>query len=223
MKILGIDTTSRFLCIGIYENGAIYEYTVETGTKLSELITVTIKRILDNLGWGFGDVDYFACGLGPGSFTGTRIGVATMKGLGFVTQKPIIGIPSLDILAMNADDTDKVIIPAVDARRNSIYCAAFRSKNGKLAKVKPYKLLSEPEFLKQARPGSVMLGDALGAYKEKIQKHTRGITMLDKDYWYPKPRHLITLALEKIKAKKWSNAFTIKPIYLYPKDCQVRK
>jgi hypothetical protein len=67
------------------------------------------------------------------------------------------------------------------------------------------------------------LGDAVALYKESISRNIRGPEVLEKDYWYPRPGNIITLARERIKQKKYSNAFQILPIYLYPKECQVRK
>jgi tRNA threonylcarbamoyladenosine biosynthesis protein TsaB len=238
MKILGIDTTTKFLCLGIYDGNKIYEYNLEVGKSLSTLLTQTIKRILDALGWQVCNIDYFACGLGPGSFTGTRVGVSVIKGLSWTTHKPIIGISTLDILARNATDTDKQIIPIIDAKRNSIYCAVYknkprpslryktslkegRGKNGQLVKITPYMLLREKEFLKCAGPNSVILGDAVSLYKDSILGNIREVTILDKDYWYPKARNIIGLSLERIRDKKFDSPFDIKPIYLYPKECQI--
>ena len=69
MRILGIDTATKFLSLGVYNNGKIYEYNLELGTGLSLWLVATIKRVLDVLGWQASSIDYFACGLGPGSFT----------------------------------------------------------------------------------------------------------------------------------------------------------
>jgi len=222
MKILGIDTTSKYLCLGIFDFGKIYEYNLETGRRLSSLITITIKRVLESLDWQIKDIDYFACSLGPGSFTGTRIGVATIKGLSWAANKRIIGIPSLDILAMNAKDSDKPIVPIVDARRNLIYCSIYKKKEGKLKRIKPYMLLTEKELCKNIKSGSVLLGDAIGLYRDTILRNIKGATFLDKDFWYPKARNIMELALQKIKERKLSSAFDIKPIYLYPKECQIK-
>lgn len=223
MKVLGIDTTTKFLCLGIYGDNKIYEYNLEVGRSLSALLTQTIKRVLDTLGWQTSDIDYFACGLGPGSFTGTRTGLSAIKGLSWTTNKPIIGISTLDILARNVTDTDKQIIPVIDAKRNSIYCAVYKNKNGRMNRIKSYMLLSEKEFLKYAAPNSVILGDAVSLYKDSILGNIRDVTILDKDYWYPKARNIIGLSLERIRDKKFDSPFDIKPIYLYPKECQIRK
>lgn len=223
MKILAIDTSTKFLTIAIYIGGKVGEYNLEVGRRLSNLITLSIKRVLDAVNLDVRDIDYFACGLGPGSFTGIRTGVATIKGLSWVTDKPVIGISTLDILAQNVKDTDKQIIPVIDAKRNLIYSSIYKKKAGSLKKVSPYMLIGEKELCKRAGKNSIILGDAISLYGDGFAKNIKGAEILDKDYWYPKAHNLIALALEKIKAKKFSDAFNIKPIYLYPKECQIKK
>jgi tRNA threonylcarbamoyl adenosine modification protein YeaZ len=223
MKILGIDTTTKFLCLGIYDNGKIYEYNLEVERRLSILLAKTIKRVLDTLGWNPKDIDYFACGLGPGSFTGVRTGLATVKGLSFSLNKPLIGICTLDILAENAKGKQDTIIPIIDAKRNLIYCSVYKNKNGRLIRAKPHMLLDERQLFKLIKPNSVILADGLNLYKEKILKYAGRITILDKDYWYPKAYNIIQLALERIKKKEFADTFKVKPIYLYPKECQITK
>lgn len=221
MKILGIDTSTKFLCLGIYDQGRIYEYNLECGRKLSSLLTTTIKRAVEALNWQINDIDYFACGLGPGSFTGLRIAVATIKGMAWSLNKPLLGISSLDILAKNVAG-DAVIVPAIDAKRNLIYCSIYKNKKGILRRTAPYMLLSIDDFLKKVRANSTLLGDAITLYKEKILKNISGVTILDKDYWHLQGHNIIYLALEELRNKKINNAFDIKPIYLYPKECQIK-
>ncbi len=223
MKILAIDTSTKFMCLGILDGSKVYAYNLEVCRKLSSLLAVTIKRILDTLDLRVNDIDYFACGLGPGSFTGIRVGLATVKAMSWAVNKPVIGICSLDILAKNVKDNDKPIIPVVDAKRNLIYTAIFKKKNGRLKRTRPYMLLNEEEFIALATPESIIFGDALELYKEKLMRNLKEPVFLDKDYWYPKAHNIIELALEKIKEKRWSSPVEIKPIYLYPKECQIRK
>lgn len=223
MKILGIDTTTKFLSLGIYNNGKICEYNIDLGRRHSDLLMVTIKRVLDSLGWQASEIDYFACGLGPGSFTGMRIGIATVKGLSFSLDKPVVGISTLDILAQNAGAINNTIVPIIDAKRGLIYCSVYKTKNGALKRIMPYMLLSEKELFGKIGKNCVILGDAVNLYKQKIMMNIKGATVLDGEYWYPKGRNIVGLALGRIKIKKVSNPFEIKPIYLYPKECQIRK
>ena len=224
MKILGIDTTTKFLCLGLYDNAKLYSYRLESGRNTSVFLAETIKRVLEVLGFSISDIDYFACGLGPGSFTGIRVGVATIKGFSWSLNKPIAGIPTLDILAKNAPAGNAAnIVPVVDAKRGLIYCSAYKFKSGTLKRILPYLLLSKDELFKKFKGNCIFLGDALGLYKDQILTNIKNAKTLDIDYWYPQAHNIINIALDKIKQKKLGNAFNIKPIYIYPKECQIRK
>jgi tRNA threonylcarbamoyl adenosine modification protein YeaZ len=222
MKILGIDTSTKFLCLGLYVDGKFYEYNLETGRNLSSLLVPTIERVIAAAGLKIADIDYFACGLGPGSFTGMRIGLAVIKGLSIVKNKPVVGISTLDILAGNVLNNDTLIIPAIDARRDLIYCSSYKKEQGVLKRKSEYLLLDLDEFVNKFTRKSVILGDAVALYKDKLLSRIRGATVLDKDYWFPKAHKLIELALLKIKARQFSLAEAVKPIYLYPQECQIK-
>lgn len=222
MKILAIDTSSKYLCLGLYEDGRFYEYNLELGRKLSSLLVPSIKRLLDALGWEAADIDYFACGLGPGSFTAMRIGLAAVKAFSWSLGKPLVGVSSLDIIAAGIADTSRFIIPVVDAKRNMLYCSFYKITRGQMKRVSGYMLLTEEEFLKKAKSNSIITGDGLILYKEKILANIKGVLILDKDYWYPMARNLIKLALVKIRRKQFYSPFKVKPIYIYPKECQIK-
>jgi tRNA threonylcarbamoyladenosine biosynthesis protein TsaB len=223
MKVLGIDTSTKFLCLGLADKTRFYEYRIELGRRHSALLVPTIKRTLEALGWSAKDLDYFAVGLGPGSFTGLRVGLATIKGLSWAYKKPIVGISTLDIIANNSRNRDKPVVVALDARRNLIYCSMYKKKGGALRRISRDYLLQKEEFIKRVGRNTLILGDALDLHRDFFLKHLNGTEFLDKDYWYPSAHNMLILALDKIKEKKISSAFDIKPIYLYPKECQIKK
>jgi len=222
MKILGIDTTTTRLCLGLYLDGKFYAYSLQVGRNLSALLVPTIQRIICALGLKIADLDYFACGLGPGSFTGMRIGLATIKGLSVVKNKPVIGISTLDILAKNAQVEDRLVLVALDARRSLIYCSAYKYEQGSLKRKSEYLLLSLDELVKKFPQGVVILGDAVALYGDALCTRIKNAIILDKDYWSVQAHNLMDLALAKIKAKQFSSVLTVKPIYLYPKECQIK-
>lgn len=222
MKILGIDTTTKFLCIGLYVDGKSYEYNLETGRNLSALLVPTIERVIAAAGLKIADIDYFACGLGPGSFTGIRIGLATIKGLSIVRNKPVVGISTLDILAENVLTDNTLIVPAIDARRGLIYCSSYKREPGLLKRKSEYLLLSLDEFIKKFSKNAVILGDAASLYSDKMLARIKGAIILDKDYWFPRAHNIIELAKAQIKARQFSLALNVKPIYLYPQECQIK-
>jgi len=223
MKILGLDTSSKYLSLGIYDNDKIYEYTLETGRKLSALIMPSIDRVLRSLGLEARDMDYFACGLGPGSFTGIRVGLATVKGLSWSVKKPTVGVSTLDILALNAQNHPGYIIPVIDAKRNLIYASIYTMQGHLLKRQAPYMLSTPEELIKKVRKfNCVLLGDAADLWRQKLQLELNKAVILDNDYWYPKACNILNLALLKIRKHQTNNPFDIKPIYLYPKECQIR-
>jgi tRNA threonylcarbamoyladenosine biosynthesis protein TsaB len=231
MRILGIDTSTRFLSLGIYDKDkGVCTLRMDYGKKHSAFLLPTIKRVTEGLNIKLSDFDYFAVGLGPGSFTGMRIGLSVVKGMAYVLNKPLIGISSLQVLAFNAKmflhKDDKLnnahICPMIDAKRGLIFTALFSLREGRLKKIMPYKLIALDELLKKTPSGTVFLGDALGLYKEKIKAKIKKARLLEEDYWYPQPGSLIVLARERIGAGKTDNLKTVKPIYLYPKECQIK-
>jgi len=223
MKLFGIDTSTSIFYACLYDNGRIYEYELEAGKRLSRIIAPTIKRLQEASGMALKDLDCFVCGLGPGSFTGMRVGLSMVKGLAWVLGKPVIGISTLDILAMNAPDTKADIFAIADAKRNLVYACAYRKKSGRLKRITPYSLLNESQLIKKIKPGSVVLGDGLNLYKNSLLRQLKGLTILDKDYWRLLPCNIILKGLEGIKEKKITDAFRIEPLYIYPKECQIRR
>lgn len=218
IKILAVDTSTDYLCLGLYDGKNFYEYGLEVGRQLSCLLIPTVKRVLDRLSLRTGDIDYFACGLGPGSFTGLRIGLAAVKGLSWAHKKPVIGISTLDILAAAVKDTLRPVVPIIDAKRGLVYCAVY--KNNK--KISPYMLLNEKELFKKIKDNSIIFGSGVNLYREKLLRQIKASEILEKGYWYPKGHNIINLALERIKGKLIGDSFTVKPIYLYPKECQIK-
>ncbi|MDD4899694.1 MAG: tRNA (adenosine(37)-N6)-threonylcarbamoyltransferase complex dimerization subunit type 1 TsaB [Candidatus Omnitrophica bacterium] len=224
MKILAIDTTTNTLCLGVYDDGKVYAYSLESGRKLSGLLMATIKNVLDALELKPSEIDYLACGVGPGSFTGLRVGLSTIKGLAFSLNKPIVAVPTLDILAENAEGFNSdYIIPAIDAKRNLIFCSIYKRGNKGIKRVSPYMLLSENEFVSKIKNKALVLGDALNLYQQSLSKRAKNAVLLDKDYWKLNPANLLALSLQRIKKREVTDTFKVKPIYLYPQECQVKK
>ncbi len=133
MLILSLDSSavagSVALCDG---ERLLAEYTVNLGNTHSETLLPMIEHILKLSGHTTDDIDIFACSEGPGSFTGIRIGAATVKGLAFSTKKPCIGVSTLEALAYNLRGFDGIICPVMNARRAQVYNAVFDKELNRL-------------------------------------------------------------------------------------------
>lgn len=226
MKILGIDTSTKFLCIGFFDNSKIYEYRLNLGMGHCALLLPSIKRILDSLQTEPKSIDYLAVGLGPGSFTGIRIALSTIKGLAVALNKKVVGIASLDIIAYNAlayIGDYKFVCSVLDAKRDLVYASLYRKVGDSLKKKMPYKLTTPLKLIKAIPKKTIFLGDALKIYKDLLTIKTKESKFLDEEFYYPKATNIIKIALERIEKNGFHDIKRLRPIYLYPKECQIRK
>lgn len=127
MLILSFDTSSKTASVAILRDEAVlYETVINTGRHHSEVLLPAIDKACEISCVKISEIDLFACTLGPGSFTGLRIGVSTLKGLMLATGKPAAGISTLEALAFNVGQTDKTIGAMLDAGRGQVYLAYYR-------------------------------------------------------------------------------------------------
>ena len=132
MKIFACDSTAKTASVALCENNILLaEFTQNGGNTHSETLLPMVESALKTLGLRADDIDLFACSAGPGSFTGVRIGAATIKGLAFAKGKPCVGVSTLEALAYNLVGYEGLICPVMNARRSQVYTALFRS-NGEV-------------------------------------------------------------------------------------------
>ena len=136
MKILALDSTALTASVAVTENQTLLaEYTVFNGNTHSETLLPMVESALRTLGLRVDDIDLFACSAGPGSFTGVRIGAATVKGLAFGKEKPCVAVSTLEALAYNLVGYEGLICPVMNARRSQVYTALFRSDGKTLTRL----------------------------------------------------------------------------------------
>ncbi len=152
MIVLGIDSTAKCASVAVYDGTrTIAEYTVDNGRTQSELLLPMIESMLSHLGLSFSDIGLIGVSVGPGSFTGVRIGVALAKGLAFGRNIPTAAVSTLSALAENLRGTDGLIIPVMDARRGQVYSATFRGTGDELARLTEDAAISIDELGAQIR------------------------------------------------------------------------
>ena len=127
MYILGIETATKTGGVAIVsEGGVIAEYTLNIEVTHSERLMSTVDRVLKDTGLTLANMDGYGVSIGPGSFTGLRIGLSTIKGLAFTTGKPVAAVPTLKALAWNIPFSRYPVCPLLDARKKEVYAALFR-------------------------------------------------------------------------------------------------
>ena len=147
MKILALESSALTASVALCENGRVLgEYTVNNGNTHSETLLPMTESLLRFLNLSISDVDLFAVSSGPGSFTGVRIGVATLKGLAFGSKKPCIGVSTLEAMAYNLQVPNGLICPVMNARRKQVYTALFRLRGNGLERLMPDSAISVDEL-----------------------------------------------------------------------------
>ena len=176
MKILGIDTTGQTASAALIEGDKlIAEFTLNYKLTHSQTIMPMISEIIERTETKKEEIGCIACAAGPGSFTGLRIGAATAKGLALGLDCPIVAVPTLDALAFNIYETDKIICPIMDARRGQVYAAFYMWEDDRLVRLtehmaEPIEIIIE---IAETFDGLeiVFLGDGVPVHKEKLSEN----------------------------------------------------
>lgn len=175
MIVLSIDSSSSVAtCALLRDDCLLSEYVINNKREHSVLIMNIVEMLLKDNNIDIDEVDGFVISKGPGSFTGLRIGMATIKGLSFGTSKPYIGVSSLDALAYSSINFDGIICPIMDALRDSVYTCLYKNENGILTPLIDYCALDLEELvslLKEKSEKILFTGDGLIKYKSYLQEH----------------------------------------------------
>lgn len=229
MKILAVDTSTRHLSIAITDGDKLVAArNVPPKRDLSLSISFDIERALKKAGLVLHDIDGFVIGLGPGSFTGLRVGMSMMKAFILVMEKPVVGVSSLDAIAMNVHSDKQVNVCVInDARRGLLYAALYAKKGHELVRKSDYLLQPVDEVLKRVEGETVFIGDGITHARDRIhdaQKMPgdRFSAHFETDkHWLPKAKELARLGYPRLLKGESDNIVTLAPLYLYPEDCQV--
>ncbi len=172
MKVLGIDTSTMMGSVGLIDDDRpIGEYSLSIEVTHSERLMEGVNILLQGSRTRLEDIDGFAISTGPGSFTGLRIGLGTVKGLCMATGKGAAPVPTLEALALNMPYCSYAICPVLDARKKEIYAALFKySENGCIIRLTEDMVISPPLLIERIREPVVFLGDGVYIYRDFLKK-----------------------------------------------------
>jgi len=182
-----------------------------------ELLVTSVAEGCKKLGWTYDSISVFACGVGPGSFTGIRVGLAAVKGFGAATTARAFGIISLDIIAQGLpSDTDGLVF--VDARRDTLYMGKYRSRQGVLKRVGALRLMTVTEaaaFLAASKIPCTITGDALMRYGTILQEAGGAAhRFCDESLWYPRGAYCAACACIYRPPNARDDSRTLVPRYI---------
>lgn len=167
MICLGVDTSTFAIGLGIVnDDETMYKIYTNKGRPSANRIHTMIQGALKEIGLGLDDIGVFACAIGPGSFTGLRVGLATIQGLTFSLSRPLYGIPTFGALVWKFLNLFDQIVPLLDARRNTVYTAVYKKKKLVLS---PRKI-GIKNLLEIIDGETLFIGDGARVYRELILK-----------------------------------------------------
>lgn len=178
MKIFAVDTSAKVVSAAILSDGKpVTQVTLHTGLTHSETLLPICTDLLKNSRLTLNDIDLFAASVGPGSFTGLRIGISALKGFAFACGKHCVGVSSLLSLAYNHTDKKEILCAVTDARRDDAYCAFFVAEEGKIRRLTEDLAvhISEMGTLFEAYAGKeiLLIGDGAAATKAKYAENDK--------------------------------------------------
>ena len=170
MKILAIDTSSFPASVAITDDNVLLgEYIIRNQRKHSQNIMVMTERLFDDLGLDISDIDVFAVTIGPGSFTGLRIGISSVRAFAQAMNKPVAAINTLEALVYNLSRTNGLIVPMLDARRDEVFTAAYEFKDGVANEITEPCVMTLSEICEKYQGCNVTLvGDGAIIHKDEI-------------------------------------------------------
>lgn len=211
MKILAIDTSSKICSTAILENDKkIDEINLDNGRTHSENLMPIVAEILERNHLKLTEIDLISCCTGPGSFTGIRIGIASVKAMAEVNQLPIASVTSLETLA-RMDESEKTKVALIDARNNQVYCGIFNEKYEPKQKFLADDIANVIETLKKYE-NIICIGDGAILHKDKLEESLANV-----EFFAQNEQSAVfggKIAYQKYLKKDLQNADTIVPIYL---------
>lgn len=226
MKILGIDTSTKFCNLGLIEDEDILiEYTINgLKKKHSSILVPAIKNLLKTIDLKIEEINGIAVSVGPGSFTGLRIGLSVAKGLCYARSLPILGIPTLDAIAFLLKEIPYLICPVLESKKDEIYDVVFRGGDS-LHRVMDYKcediqsLLARLSLLEEK---IIFLGDGIKKYQDDIkEKIGKNALFIDSQLNLPVASNVAFLGLNKLKKEEEDDVSTLSPFYLRKSEAEI--
>lgn len=211
MKILAIDTTSKICSVALLENEEIIdEINLNSGLTHSEKLMPIVKEILEKNNTELKDINLIGVDVGPGSFTGIRIGVASVKAMAEVLNIPIAAVTSLEVLSRNcSNDSKKATL--IDARNNQVYMGIFDENYNKIEEYLADDINIAIEKISKYEK-IVLIGDGVSIHSKLLVEKLpeASFSMVNEQY----ARNLGKMAYKKYKENDLKNADTVMPIYL---------
>jgi len=242
MKVLGIDTATAVASVALVEDGKLVLEAVQSNGNQEAAVGARVERpnhavailpLLDGLlkraGKSMDELSALAVSIGPGSFTGLRIGLSTVKGLAYGWSVPVVGVPTLDAVAERVMGWEGLVCPFLDARRKEVYAAVFRRKATVLERLSEDLVDSPGKVIDRIRscdPSSpcLFIGDGTSVYGDLIEGVLGGRASLTLGEGFPSIASAVArLGEQGLKRSDFDTVGPLVPLYLRPSEAELKR
>ena len=223
MKVVGIETSGLIGNIAVCDgNTVVGKKTYGKNLSHGKEIVSSLESIFNEIKWEPNDIDLIAVSIGPGSYTGLRIGVTCAKTLAYGLEKPVIDVPTLDVLAENVKDNNaKTICPVLDAKRKSVYACIYERSSNENRKTTDFLIISPDSLIDILPESTLIFGDGIAPYREIFTQ--KNLTIVeDEKLCIADAADVARLGLERYEQGIRCEINALAPLYLRKSEAEER-
>lgn len=220
MLCLSLETSTKACSVALVEDDTtLGEITINSDITHSQKLLPAVDMLLKSLGKSLEDIKLIGVAVGPGSFTGLRIGIATAKGLAYGKKIPVVGVSTLKALALLGNSKNQTIVPILNARRNQVYTAIYRHEESeRIHTIYPDNVIKLDELIakvEQVEGELLFIGDGVPVFKDKIEELIGKRAQFMPQFSYmPRAISVAVLAIKEYKQYGQGDIYKVKPEYL---------
>ncbi len=224
MRILAIETSTMLGGVAIMEeNNLIAEIRLNVKTTHSERLMIGIDSALRLANLRIEEMDAFCISIGPGSFTGLRIGLSTVKGFAFATGRPVVTVPTLDAFAWSLPFSAYPVCPMLDARKREVYTALYEWREHSFEKIVPELSVKPGDFVRNLKGRVVFTGEGARIYRDVIVSVKGDEAIFAPSHAdVPLPSAVAYLGMRKAMNGEFSDPVTITPLYIRKSEAEIK-
>jgi tRNA threonylcarbamoyladenosine biosynthesis protein TsaB len=216
--LLGVDTSTQAVGIAIFDGFQVLSEQSWISRRYHTVeLAKAVQENLNRAGLSAEDLDVLSVAIGPGSFTGLRIGLALVKGIAYTHQIPVIGIPTLDITARAVPAQDKRLAAVLQAGRNRLAVGWYQVEDGRWSALGPPENLALEDLIARLEEPTILTGELSREIRERLADHEL-VSLADPTMAMRSPKYLAELAWERWKAGEVDDIYQLKPYYLHNGD-----
>jgi tRNA threonylcarbamoyladenosine biosynthesis protein TsaB len=212
MRILALETSSTLGTIAAADGGRLVaEHALDPQVRSARSLAPGIQQLLTDIGWRPKDLEILAVTIGPGSFTGLRVGIATAKTLAYSLQARCVGLTTLEVIAAQYGGTAARLSVVIDAQRGQVFAASFCRREQRWQIDGEPTLLNADDWLASLNLGAAVSGPALAQLASRLPA---GMVVADADLWTPRAATVAALAWQRHLDGKYDDLWKLAPLYL---------